>query len=181
MTNLTYDKIKESYAAKGYVFYDVGNFNINIGFIRHDGATPDVFFVAYRDLFIKRVTTSTAQTRTRLVGSLFSPEILHGVTSHEEIPVGQYKDAWKFIDPILPWLQKPYFKQTTDIDGVAGFNIYFANMIGVINGILHGIEAGCMGIFGGNNSRILFILRECIKTYGNTFNLTILNASDVYP
>lgn len=197
-----YDKIKEAYQKKGYVFYDTGNFNLNMGFIReNDNFTDrltDTFFIAYRDaLGIKRCFYCAATTKAGISPALLNPKVVAGMKGVAVIVPGQYRGAYRFVDSYVGWLKYPYFQQVRPVklwrdpngdlkidkehvqEILAGINIHRMSGIGMIGGILSNWSEGCCGFDELNWREALPIFRASVKAYGEIFTETILEASDI--
>jgi len=201
ITSLTYDKIKEAYSSKGYSFYDVGDYNLNIGFIRESdeftNAFTDTFFIAYREMAIKRCYTAPATTKAGISKALLTPKVIAGMKGVAVVVPGQYSGAWQFVDSYTGWLKYPYFQQIKPIDiwrdpngdtkidkdqkqnGIFGINIHRMSNVGFMGGILANWSEGCMGSSEPELKKSLPIIRDSVKKYGSIFTVTLLESKDL--
>jgi len=202
MIVLNYDKIKEVYAKKGYLFYDTGNFNLNMGFVRESDEftdhLTDTFFIAYRDeMNIKRCVYYPCTTKAGISPALLNPKIIAGMKGVAVIVPNQYRSSYQFVDSYVGWLKYPYFQQIkpvevwrdpngdTHIDknqsqtGLFGINVHRMSGIGILAGIVSNWSEGCSGMGELDWRKFLPIIRESVKRYGTTFTFTWLELKDI--
>lgn len=202
MINLTYDKVKQIFDKKGYLFYDNGTFNLNIGFVRESdeftNELTDTMFIAYRDEFLlRRCICLPATTKAGFSPALFNPKVVAGMRGVAVVKPNQYRGTWQFVDSYVDWLKYPYFQQIKPIDvyrdangdkhidkeqvqnGLFGINIHRMSGIGVLGGILNNWSEGCMGIDELNWRKILPVIRSAVKIYGINFTATLIEKSDL--
>lgn len=202
MINLTYDKVKQIFEKKGYLFYDNGTFNLNIGFVRESdeftNELTDTMFIAYRDEFLlRRCICLPATTKAGFSPALFNPKVVAGMMGVAVVKPNQYRGTWQFVDSYVGWLKYPYFQQIKPIDvyrdangdkhidkeqvqnGLFGINIHRMSGIGVFGGILNNWSEGCMGIDELNWRKILPVIRSAVKIYGINFTATLIEKSDL--
>jgi hypothetical protein len=115
-----YNKIKESVLAKGYKFFDVGDYNLNFIWNRVDykitNKFTDFLYVLYRVNNIPTVLTIPATTKPGYYGSIDSPVTVDGITGTAIIKEGQYRGSWDFVDSYSGFSSYPYFKQVGLVD-----------------------------------------------------------------
>lgn len=201
MILLSYDKIKDVYAKKGYTFYDVGNYNLNIGFVRESdeftNKLTDTMFVAFRELGIRRCYVAPATTKAGLSPALFNPKVVAGMKGCAVVVPGQYAGAWEFVDSYVGWLKYPYFQQVAPIkvwrdangdtkidktqmqEGLFGINIHRMSGIGMAGGLLGNWSEGCLGAAEPDLEKLIPTIRASVNTYGKRFTGTILEANDI--
>lgn len=195
-----YDKLKTFVEKKGYVFFDTGDFNLNIIFNRTSNVFTDHFtdimYVAYRENGEKKTLSIPATTKA---GSYYvqHPITYQGVTGVAVIAPGQYRGVYQFVDDYVTWLNYPFFRQTKgmnyyrDFDKdntldevqyqknqIFGTHIHRMSNPGVTGQTIYNWSAGCMGAEEPNFKQILPLARAAVKTWGNSFTCTIMEAKD---
>lgn len=201
MIMLNYNMVKRVHAAKGYAFYDTGDFNLNIGFVRESNTftdkLTDTFYIAYRELGVKRSFIAHATTKAGISPALLNPKVVAGMKGVAVVKPGQYRGCWRLVDSYLGWLKYPYLQQVKPItvyrdanadntidtnqeqEGLLGINVHRMSGIGMVGGILGNWSEGCMGMDEPNWRTALPILRESVKNYGDIFTLTLLELADI--
>lgn len=123
-----------------------------------------------------------------------------GVSGTAVIIEGQYKGAYKFIDTYVGFLWYPYFMQIkplkyyrdNDKNGIITRGKIYEGNFGTLlhrmsnNGVESkqvnfwnvGWSQGCMGSPEPQFKKILPIVRQSVKMYGDLFTLTLLHRND---
>lgn len=126
-----FDVIKQSVINKGYKFFDSGNFNLNIIFVREDNKITNYFtdklYVLYYIAGNKQIFECNATTKPGIKGSIDSPITYDGVTGTAIIKPNQYRSSFQFIDSYNEFSKYPYLKQIKPLnylrDGDKDYNI----------------------------------------------------------
>lgn len=195
-----YDKLKECVERKGYVFFNQGNYNLNIIFNRTSDVFTDHFtdilYIAYMVNGEKKVLSIPATTKA---GSYYvkNPITYQGVTGVAVIVPGQYRGVYQLVDDYVTWLKYPFFRQVkgmnyyrdfdkdNEVEAVQyqenkifGTHIHRMSNNGVTGHTIYNWSAGCMGAEEPFFKKVLPLAREAVKLYGNSFTCTIMEAED---
>lgn len=126
-------------------------------------------------------------------------EYIKGVAVLKE---GQYPKTYQFMDSYVGWLYYPYFYQAAPVDvyrdgiinytidrdspihrGLFGINIHRMSNNGVVTQQLNSESVtqsqGCQGAIEPEFKKILPIIREDVKKFGNIFTYTLINTKDI--
>lgn len=188
---MTYKDLKALVTSKGYEFFDNGNYNLNIIYIRTNQDFTDKYtdklYIAYRKNMSEMVYEAPCSTKA---GSHYvkNPLTYLGIKGTAVLIPNQYKSTWQFIDN-NSLLGTPYLKQIknvkvwrdgiidSDIDkqniqeGNFGINLHTA---GDIKGIVYNWSAGCLVTPKVYWLEILDLLRKSENLYGNVFSATLI-------
>ena len=189
---MTYSELKTLVESKGYEFFDKGNYNLNIVYIRTNqdftDRYTDVLHIAYKEGGVEKIFIAPCSTKA---GSHYvkNPITYLGIKGTAVLIPNQYKATWQFIDN-NSWLGTPYLKQIKNVkvwrDGVIdedidkqniqegnfGINLHTA---GDIKGIVYNWSAGCLVTPKVFWVQVLDLLRKSAKLYGNTFTATLID------
>lgn len=126
-------------------------------------------------------------------------EVVKGVAILKE---GQYSKTYQFIDSYVGWLYYPYFYQAAPVDvyrdgvinytidrdspihrGLFGINLHRMSNNGVVSQYLNFENVtqsqGCQGAIEPEFKKILPIIREDVKKFGNLFTYTLIQSKDI--
>ena len=117
---MEYQVLKQTLEKNGFKFFDKGNYNLNIIWVRNDLIADNHFtddlYVAYKESGIERVLSIKCTTIPGLKKSLYNPNTVDGVTGTAIIKRGQYLSSWEFHDTYEEFSEFPYFRQIKPID-----------------------------------------------------------------
>lgn len=200
MIRLTYDTVREIHRVMNYSFFDDGDFNLNIGFVRESdeftNKLSDTMYIAYRELNVKRIITVPATTKAGISPALLNPKAVPGMRGVAVLKAGQYKSSYKFVDSFVGWLKFPYFQQVKNVEvwrdsngdtkvdkmmsevGMFGINIHRMTNIGISSGVIGNYSEGCLGPSSVDLASMLPIIRRSAQHYGDTFTITVLEKSN---
>jgi hypothetical protein len=100
--DLTYEGIKAAVLSKGFEFYEEGNYNLNIIWIRMTDGVTNVFndkcAICYLIDGQPQFVLLDANTKPALYGALYNPVTVDGITGTAVTMPQQVKAAHKFVD-----------------------------------------------------------------------------------
>ena len=195
MIEVTQDKLISAYKNKNYPYYKQGDFNVNLFGIRcvdsFDNKFSDILGISYSENGVLKILTIPGTTRP---GTLLH-DIPGGVAC---IVPGYYPKIWEFRDDYTGWLKYPYFYQIgkfriwrdekkdeiidhtneQDIANV-GLNCHRMSWDGIEGqtGVFNWSE-GCQGSEEPEFKKLLPIIRESVKKYGNIFSYALFELKD---
>lgn len=196
---MEYEKLKQIVKDLGYVWFE-GPYNVNFIWER----TSDIITNKFTDFLhccyqteengTGFVITIPATTKPGLKGSILEPVTVNGVTGTAIIKPGQYRGAWEFRDTFKEFSEYPYFRQVKPIDywrdgdkdheidrvqdqedkifGTHWHRMSQNNTYG--SGLINNWSLGCMGAPEPEFEKILPLVRENCKRYGNRVTGTII-------
>ena len=195
----TLDQIKSTIIAKGYKWFETGDFNLNLIGIRNsdtgDTVTnkfDDTFFIAYRDAGKWKIHNYACTTDP---GSHWQqhPENPGGTAS---LVPDQYRSSWRIdlhqglykalkqFKPVRTYRDKDkdlqYDRLPEDItQGIYGINIHRANAAKT-SLIVDKWSAGCQVIADpGDFANLMYLAHVAAQKYGNSFTYTLLQSKDI--
>lgn len=116
---MTYNELKKIVTARGYIFFDTGDFNLNFIWVRKDMTADNKFtddlYIAYKEKGIEKVLAVKCTTVPGIKGSLANPRTIGNITGTAIIKEGQYRGSWAFKDTYKEFSEYPYFRQIKPI------------------------------------------------------------------
>lgn len=116
------DTIKQIFSAKGYKFFENGDYNLNIIFVRntwvYDDLDNDTCLIVFKVLGIWQVVALKCSTKGGVflgAGGVYNPVTYNGVTGFAGVSCGQYLGAYVLEDASNNWLNYPFFKQVSNL------------------------------------------------------------------
>lgn len=197
----TYKQIKDTVIAKGYKWFD-NNLSLNCIWERTNdlftNKFTDFLHVAYVKDSSEIVLTIPATTKAGLKGAVLEPTTVEGVTGTAVIKPNQYVSCWQFKDTDKEFSSYPYFRQVGKIDywrdgdkdgqidrvqdqddKIFGTHWHRMSQNGTYgSGLVNNWSLGCMGAPEPEFKKILPIVRESVKLYGDKFTGTLLETKD---
>ena len=194
----TYQQIKDAVLKKGHKWFENGDYNLNLIFVREDDFTnqfTDTLHVCYNKNGVPSVTTLKCSTDA---GDYY---IFHKVITHLGIrgtavkKEGQNLGCYTFDDSPNNFHKSPALLQTKPVwiyrDNIYNrvlnkvqeqFGLFGVNTHRATGRFLWNWSAGCFvvpddGIYSDYDI-LVDLLREATKRYGNKFTETILEAKD---
>lgn len=188
---MTYNELKTLVESKGYEFFDKGNYNLNIIYIRNSELFTDKYtdnlYIAYKDNGQEKVFSAPCSTKA---GSFYvkNPITYLGIKGTAVLIPNQYKGTWQFINN-NSWLNTPYLKQIKPVkvwrDGIIDGDIDKQNIqegiginchtAGSLQGIVYNWSAGCMVTPKEYWLKALEIIRCSAAIYGDKFTVTLID------
>jgi hypothetical protein len=200
MNELLVSQIKAIFQKKGYRFFQYGDFNINLVFVRESNEFTnkftDTLYCIYKEYGSWKVLQLPCSTKAGWWGGIFNPITVAGKTGTAVLVPNQYKGAYKFIDSYFGWLQYPYFHQIAPVkvwrdydkdlqidkiqqqEGLFGINIHRGGNVGVIGGFINNWSQGCLVMEEPFFRKLLPIIRQSVKIYGDVFTATLIERKD---
>lgn len=198
---MTYQELKTAIQKKKYKFFDFGDWNINIIFVRTNDQFTDFFtdksYIAYRENGIEKVLEQPCSTKAGLY-YVNNPITYQKVTGVAVIIPGQYQGVYELIDDYTTWLKYPFFKQIapmsywrdfdkdTTLDKVQpqinkmfGTHYHRGSNIGATGRHNYNWSAGCIIQEEPYFKKVIEIARKAAAKYGNKFTITILDQTDL--
>ncbi len=195
---------------KGYAFFENGDYNLNIIFVRKDdifdNRFSDTLYIAFKINGIWQLLTIPCTTLAGTLGvggeqnPLTGTQTGTGVSGTAVIVEGQYRGVYQFIDTYTGWLWYPYFAQIKSMkyyrdndkngrisrgqiyEGNYATNLHRMSNNGIISEFVNfwnvGWSQGCMGSIEPEFKKMLPIVREAVKRYGDKFTMTLLHQND---
>lgn len=135
---IDYIGLKTELESRDYIFFDKGDYNINIIFERtsdeYSNMFTDKLHIAYRENGVPKVVTIRATTKPGLKGSILNPITVGGVTGTAVIIPNQYRSAYRYVDINIgnmdfitsnyPFFYKQGHKQTPYFQQIKGLNYW---------------------------------------------------------
>lgn len=198
---MTIDNIKKAMLNKGYKFFNKGDYNLNIIFVRTDNVITNYFtdklYLIYNKDGKEVIREYPATTKPGIKGSIDSPVTVDGITGTACIVPNQYESAFKFIDSYTEFSEYPYFRligrldyyrdgnkdlvlNTDKVIKSKNYKTHFHRMSnkGVTGKPINNWSLGCIGVEEPYMAAIIPIIREAVKRYGDIFTVTILENKD---
>ena len=197
--SFTLDQIKSTVIAKGYKWFEEGDFNLNLIGIRNSDTGDvvtnkfdDTFFIAYRDAGSWKVLNYACTTDP---GAHWQQAPMNAGGTASLVP-GQYRSSWR-ID-LHQGLYKAlkqfkavdvyrdrnkdltYERHMEDITkGIYGINIHRANQM-VVSQVVDKWSAGCQVIQDpADFANLMYLAHVAEKKYGNSFTYTLLESKNI--
>ncbi len=196
--NITYQKLKLIYEAKGYAFFDNGSYNLNLFGIRSSSPLVDEFNdvmgIAYRDEFNnEQLLIFKATTKP---GLYFLKKKLGNARGTAILIPGQYRSCWRLGThkgyAALQQSKAGVFKVWRDNDsdgdldmhgpvyndvtGLNGHTTSFKNDIEKVGAY----SAGCQVIQDDLDFKLfLSIIRKSTSIYSDIFSYTLFEETDI--
>ena len=190
------NKIKEAVIAKGYKWFETGNFNLNLIGIRNStGVTntfDDTFFIAYKDAD-KWKTHNYACTTDPGIYYLNNPLGKQGTAI---LVPGQYRSTWRIdkhqgiYDALKQFKAVPVYRDSNKdrvynhnpdsvTEGIYGINIHRASASGNSERV-DKWSAGCQVLANvADFANLMYLARVSSRVYSNSFTYTLLEAKDI--
>lgn len=190
------EQLRGIFASKGYVFFERGDFNLNIIGVREDdrfdNAYSDTLLVVYKEQAKWQVMRMPWTTMPGTFGGVLSPITVYGITGTAVLKEGQYRGAYQFIDNWHNFHRSPCFWQVKPVvvyrDGNRDFEFdrSMPQQEGLFGINLHRMEGkmvnnwslGCQGTNWSHFSKLVDLVRRAAKLYGNRLTYTLLHRKD---
>lgn len=191
----TIEQIKSAVLTKGYKWFEKGDYNLNLIFVREDDFSnkyTDTAYIVYKvagEWVLKQFRCSVDAGDYYIFKTMITYLGVKGTAVKKE---GQNVGAYTFIDNNNNTHKSPHLKQTKAItiyrDGIAnrvlnrdkeqtskdfGTNIHRATGTSIWNW-----SAGCTVIPEPDYTVYFDVIRRSARRYGNVFTETILNKTD---
>lgn len=195
----TLDQIKSTVIAKGYKWFETGDFNLNLVGIRNsdtgDKVTnkfDDTFFIAYKDEGKYKVLNYACTTDP---GAHWQQSPINAGGTASLVP-NQYRSTWKIdlhqglykalkqFKPVDVYRDKDKdLKYTRHIEdatqGIYGINIHRANS-NHASLVVDKWSAGCQVIADPKDfANLMYLAHVAAQKYGNSFTYTLLESKDI--
>ncbi len=195
----TLDQIKSAMIAKGYKWFEEGDFNLNLIGIRNSdtgdtvtNAFDDTFFIAYRDAGKWKIHNYACTTDP---GAHWQQAPMNAGGTASLVP-NQYRSTWRIdlhqglykalkqFKPVDTYRDKnkdlKYTRHIEDItNGIYGINIHRASATGVSNRV-DKWSAGCQVIADSADfANLMYLAHVAEKKYGNSFTYTLLESKNI--
>jgi hypothetical protein len=195
----TLDQIKSTVIAKGYKWFETGDFNLNLVGIRNsdtgDTVTnkfDDTFFIAYKDAGKWKIHNYACTTDP---GAHWQQSPINAGGTASLVP-DQYRSSWRIdlhqglykalkqFKPVRVYRDKDkdlsYDRLPEDItQGIYGINIHRANANHASNTV-DKWSAGCQVIQDpADFANLMYLAHTASQKYGNSFTYTLLNSKDI--
>lgn len=198
--NLNYQQLKKVVTDKGYVFFDEGDFNLNIIFNRTNEIFTDFFtdigYVAYKEGGVEKVLSQPCSTKAGLY-YVNNPITYQGVTGVAIVMPNQYRGVYQLVDDYVTWLSYPFFKQVKPMnywrdptkDTILehlqpqlgqSFSTHYhrGSNVGVTGHHIYNWSAGCIIQEEVYFKKVVELARKAVRIWGNSFSITVLDAKD---
>jgi hypothetical protein len=197
--SFTLDQIKSAMIAKGYKWFEEGDFNLNLIGVRNSdtgdtvtNAFDDTFFIAYRDAGKWKIHNYACTTDP---GAHWQQAPLNAGGTASLVP-NQYRSTWRIdlhqgvykalkqFKPVDTYRDKnkdlKYTRHIEDItNGIYGINIHRASATGVSNRV-DKWSAGCQVIADSADfANLMYLAHVAEKKYGNSFTYTLLESKNI--
>jgi hypothetical protein len=197
--SFTLDQIKSAMIAKGYKWFEEGDFNLNLIGIRNSdtgdtvtNAFDDTFFIAYRDAGSWKTHNYACTTDP---GAHWQQAPMNAGGTASLVP-NQYRSTWRIdlhqglykalkqFKPVDTYRDKnkdlKYTRHIEDItNGIYGINIHRASATGVSNRV-DKWSAGCQVIADSADfANLMYLAHVAEKKYGNSFTYTLLESKNI--
>ena len=198
---MDYQTLKTIVENKGHVFFDDGNYDLNLIGNRvslvYDDYFHDIFYCAYKDASgagqVLQLPFST------LPGTywLAHPPTVEGIKGCAVIQPGQYRGVYQFVDSYTGWLNYPYLQQvglmnywrdpgtSLNVDEMIpalqrdyGTNFHRGSNVGVSGQPNWYWWEGCQICEEVHLKQLLPLLRLSIPIWSNSFTYTLMEAAD---
>jgi hypothetical protein len=197
--SFTLDQIKSAMIAKGYKWFEEGDFNLNLIGVRNSdtgdtvtNAFDDTFFIAYRDAGSWKIHNYACTTDP---GAHWQQAPMNAGGTASLVP-NQYRSTWRIdlhqglykalkqFKPVDTYRDKnkdlKYTRHIEDItNGIYGINIHRASATGVSNRV-DKWSAGCQVIADSADfANLMYLANVAEKKYGNSFTYTLLESKNI--
>jgi hypothetical protein len=197
--SFTLDQIKSAMIAKGYKWFEEGDFNLNLIGVRNSdtgdtvtNAFDDTFFIAYRDAGKWKIHNYACTTDP---GAHWQQAPMNAGGTASLVP-NQYRSTWRIdlhqglykalkqFKPVDTYRDKnkdlKYTRHIEDItNGIYGINIHRASATGVSNRV-DKWSAGCQVIADSADfANLMHLAHVAEKKYGNSFTYTLLESKNI--
>jgi hypothetical protein len=197
--SFTLDQIKSAMIAKGYKWFEEGDFNLNLIGVRNSdtgdtvtNAFDDTFFIAYRDAGKWKVHNYACTTDP---GAHWQQAPMNAGGTASLVP-NQYRSTWRIdlhqglykalkqFKPVDTYRDKnkdlTYTRLPEDItSGIYGINIHRASAKGTSNRV-DKWSAGCQVIADSADfANLMYLAHVAEKKYGNSFTYTLLESKNI--
>jgi hypothetical protein len=197
--SFTLDQIKSTMIAKGYKWFEEGDFNLNLIGVRNSdtgdtvtNAFDDTFFIAYRDAGKWKIHNYACTTDP---GAHWQQAPMNAGGTASLVP-NQYRSTWRIdlhqglykalkqFKPVDTYRDKnkdlKYTRHIEDItNGIYGINIHRANQSGVSQRV-DKWSAGCQVLADSADfANLMYLAHVAEKKYGNSFTYTLLESKDI--
>jgi hypothetical protein len=197
--SFTLDQIKLTMIAKGYKWFEEGDFNLNLIGVRNSdtgdtvtNAFDDTFFIAYRDAGKWKIHNYACTTDP---GAHWQQAPMNAGGTASLVP-NQYRSTWRIdlhqgvykalkqFKPVDTYRDKnkdlKYTRHIEDItNGIYGINIHRASATGVSNRV-DKWSAGCQVIADSADfANLMYLAHVAEKKYGNSFTYTLLESKNI--
>ena len=194
--SFTLDQIKSAMIAKGYKWFEEGDFNLNLIGIRNSdtgdtvtNAFDDTFFIAYRDAGKWKIHNYACTTDP---GAHWQQAPMNAGGTASLVP-NQYRSTWRIdlhqglykalkqFKPVDIYRDKnkdlTYDRHIEDItNGIYGINIHRASATGTSNRV-DKWSAGCQVLADkADFANLMYLAHVAEKKYGNSFTYTLLES-----
>jgi len=193
------DQIKSTMIAKGYKWFETGDFNLNLVGIRNSdtGAKvtnqfDDTFFIAYKDEGKWKIHNYACTTDP---GFFYLDNPLSKQGTAILVP-GQYRSTWRLdlhqglYTALKQFKALPVYRDSNKdhtynhapdsvTEGIYGINIHRANAAGV-SARVDKWSAGCQVLADSADfSNLIYLCKVAEKRYGNSFTYTLIESKDI--
>jgi hypothetical protein len=197
--SFTLDQIKSAMIAKGYKWFEEGDFNLNLIGVRNSdtgdtvtNAFDDTFFIAYRDAGKWKIHNYACTTDP---GAHWQQAPINAGGTASLVP-NQYRSTWRIdlhqglykalkqFKPVDTYRDKnkdlKYTRHIEDItNGIYGINIHRASATGVSNRV-DKWSAGCQVIADkADFANLMYLAHTSASKYGNSFTYTLLESKNI--
>jgi hypothetical protein len=197
--SFTLDQIKSAMIAKGYKWFEEGDFNLNLIGVRNSdtgdtvtNAFDDTFFIAYRDAGKWKIHNYACTTDP---GAHWQQAPMNAGGTASLVP-NQYRSTWRIdlhqglykalkqFKPVDTYRDKnkdlTYTRHIEDItNGIYGINIHRASATGVSNRV-DKWSAGCQVLADSADfANLMYLAHVAEKKYGNSFTYTLLESKNI--
>lgn len=200
----TYDQIEQAVKMLDFKWF-TSPYSLNMVWERTSFEATNTFTDFLHICYIevnktKKILTIPATTKPGLVGSLFSPTTVEGITGTAVIQSPQQIIAgWQFRDTFQEFSHYPYFKQVgkvnywrddtkdkwidkikAQIGKLFGTHWHIMSQPGKRgSGLINNWSLGCMGAAEPDFALILPIVRKAVGLYGDLFTGTIIESNNI--
>ena len=197
--SFTLDQIKSAMIAKGYKWFEEGDFNLNLIGVRNSdtgdtvtNAFDDTFFIAYRDAGKWKIHNYACTTDP---GAHWQQAPMNAGGTASLVP-NQYRSTWRIdlhqglyralkqFKPVDTYRDKnkdlKYTRHIEDItNGIYGINIHRASATGTSNRV-DKWSAGCQVIADkADFANLMYLAHTAASKYGNSFTYTLLESKNI--
>jgi hypothetical protein len=197
--SFTLDQIKSAMIAKGYKWFEEGDFNLNLIGVRNSdtgdtvtNAFDDTFFIAYRDAGKWKIHNYACTTDP---GAHWQQAPMNAGGTASLVP-NQYRSTWRIdlhqgvykalkqFKAVDTYRDKnkdlKYTRHIEDItNGIYGINIHRASATGVSNRV-DKWSAGCQVVADSADfANLMYLAHVAEKKYGNSFTYTLLESKNI--
>jgi len=193
------DQIKSTIIAKGYKWFETGDFNLNIVGIRNSDTGnkvtnqfDDTFFIAYKDEGKWKIHNYACTTDP---GAHWQKLSMDKIGTASLVP-NQYRSTWRIdlhqglykalkqFKPVDVYRDRnkdmSYDRHIEDVTkGIYGINIHRANQM-MVSQVVDKWSAGCQVIQDAKDfGNLMYLAHVAAAKYGNSFTYTLLESKDI--